>query len=646
MGMWLTVAQAESDTFSHSRNKHYGQRASTSSTAEDVMQQPHYFATDFPALTAGRFEQQERTVGKMGASEMERYHLSNDNYKQYETRPMPPKAVTADPQDVTMEQKKKSKRKRGTHHEKDFRSSTGIQLQRRRQLQSPTMMQAQTPANNNCDTATRIPDFTAAGRIYLDGTTNGATAERPHNNTKGDTIPFRCYHIAANAPAVWYRLAGHGGIVKLSTCGPSTSFDTKIIVMTDGVRLDRGGCSALDMRCIASNDDASCGLGSEVTFPALDGYDYLVLVTGHGLDETGDFELSVERGATGDLFDYYCENPTAVFDIPSHEHNEKGVMGAKYLYCGCVDVPGSHYVSCYRFSENVECDGTFSTCTCDGPNCAETREIFEFEDPDNSNGQLLYWVLLEECFSSQTCTGHRNVGFRAVLNTFGLITSCDVLAVVPPEQTIYTICTQCQSCEDGSKQGILYNCFDDITSDGECDTSRGNQLTTNPFLGDTSAVQQVEEGTEPSSSPSMSLTPTTAFPTVLATLGPTVSESISLPTSSPTVAQRTDAGNNGSSGPTGLGIGLGAFVGFIVALGLTALVYLCPILMKQRNSGTLLEKSRSSDNEEGDGVADDRADDVETNGNGDNNASSETTGRRETASRTRRATPASATAAS
>ena len=80
--------------------------------------------------------------------------------------------------------------------------------------------------------------------------------------------------IPSVAPGVWFKVAGTGIPITLSTCAPSTNFDTRISVFS-------GGCGSLV--CEADNDDAGCGpnpLASSVNFPTTQGVEYLVLVHG------------------------------------------------------------------------------------------------------------------------------------------------------------------------------------------------------------------------------------------------------------------------------------------------------------------------------------------------------------------------------
>ena len=93
--------------------------------------------------------------------------------------------------------------------------------------------------------------------VTVNGTTVGATL---------DAVPT-CTTSLNTAPGVWYKLDNVSGSVTLSLCG--SGFDTKMGVFT-------GPCGALT--CVLGNDDF-CSLQSQVTFTAVSGTTYYVLVT-------------------------------------------------------------------------------------------------------------------------------------------------------------------------------------------------------------------------------------------------------------------------------------------------------------------------------------------------------------------------------
>ena len=120
-----------------------------------------------------------------------------------------------------------------------------------------------TVACSSCSAPDPIVNDLCSGAIALTcgvtvtGTTTGATS---------DAVPT-CTTGLNTAPGVWYKLDNVSGSVTLSLCG--SSFDTKIGVFT-------GPCGTFT--CVAGNDDF-CSLQSQVTFTAVSGTTYYVLVT-------------------------------------------------------------------------------------------------------------------------------------------------------------------------------------------------------------------------------------------------------------------------------------------------------------------------------------------------------------------------------
>lgn len=72
-----------------------------------------------------------------------------------------------------------------------------------------------------------------------------------------------------DGPGVWYQVAGQGAVLTASTCG-DTDFNTKLSIFT--------GASCFELECVAQNDDGDCGLQSVVSWLALEGQTYFVLV--------------------------------------------------------------------------------------------------------------------------------------------------------------------------------------------------------------------------------------------------------------------------------------------------------------------------------------------------------------------------------
>jgi hypothetical protein len=157
----------------------------------------------------------------------------------------------------------------------------------------------QAPVNDLC--ADAIPIDCATGTIF--GTTIDATP---------DVAPF-C-GTSTTSPGVWYKFTTNASaLVTLSLCNTSPSWDTKLTVFEDG---------CLILTCVAGNDDfPGCNLMSQVSFDAVPGTDYLVLVHGFSAN-TGDFQLDID----------------CLFDDPV-----------------CLNAPNGQYPS-----------GTFTPAVCDG----------------------------------------------------------------------------------------------------------------------------------------------------------------------------------------------------------------------------------------------------------------------------------------
>ena len=117
----------------------------------------------------------------------------------------------------------------------------------------------------------------ACGDIVSGSTVGGVVQSVTTCGTAGNT-----------APGVWYKLAGTGTQLAVSTCNAGTNFDTKLQVWS-------GACGSLV--CVGGNDDFSgcsfSSLRSRYVFNAAEGTDYYILVTGFS-SNTGAYQLSVE----------------------------------------------------------------------------------------------------------------------------------------------------------------------------------------------------------------------------------------------------------------------------------------------------------------------------------------------------------------
>ena len=128
------------------------------------------------------------------------------------------------------------------------------------------------PANDLCTNAITL----SCGQAIA-GTTLLATATGDPTGNCTESI---------DGGGVFYAITGTGSAITLSTCDPTTDFDTKLFVYS-------GSCGSYV--CVDGNDDAnSCSANStasEVTFPSVAGQRYLVFVSGFG-NSAGNFLLT------------------------------------------------------------------------------------------------------------------------------------------------------------------------------------------------------------------------------------------------------------------------------------------------------------------------------------------------------------------
>jgi len=142
------------------------------------------------------------------------------------------------------------------------------------------------PSNDECDNAINVavPSSTF-------GSTLGATFDPNAPSSCPDVTGFG--DVFVTSAGVWYSIIGTGNTITVSTCSPSTDYDTQLSVYC-------GCCDTL--MCVGANDDDSgaqpaCDLGglnrkSTVSFCSVAGEPYLILVHGFG-SNTGNFELLV-----------------------------------------------------------------------------------------------------------------------------------------------------------------------------------------------------------------------------------------------------------------------------------------------------------------------------------------------------------------
>mmetsp|Transcript_2095 Transcript_2095/g.3762 ORF Transcript_2095/g.3762 Transcript_2095/m.3762 type:complete len:195 (+) Transcript_2095:62-646(+) len=137
------------------------------------------------------------------------------------------------------------------------------------------VVDAAVPANDECESALElVPSDTAE----VTGSTIDATVD-------GINI---CGENLVTSPGVWYSYQqSSDSVIHVSTCTNQTNFDTALTVYT-------GDCSSL--QCVdGRDDDLECGSDehSTVSWQAVAGQQYYVLVHGSEANYTGDFGLVV-----------------------------------------------------------------------------------------------------------------------------------------------------------------------------------------------------------------------------------------------------------------------------------------------------------------------------------------------------------------
>ena len=151
-----------------------------------------------------------------------------------------------------------------------------------------TVFEFQPSANNFCTDAILLEP----GAVQQ-GSTSTANAD-----VNVDSCDYTGVNTKNQAPGVWYKVVGTGSGMRASTCGPETSFDTRISIYKGE------NCEAL--KCIIA-DDNGCGFQSSAYWFANQGETYYILVTGNLFSNFGDFVLRIEEYKTNTINDF-CSN--------------------------------------------------------------------------------------------------------------------------------------------------------------------------------------------------------------------------------------------------------------------------------------------------------------------------------------------------
>lgn len=132
----------------------------------------------------------------------------------------------------------------------------------------------QAPSNDLCVDATPL-------------TVNGPVVTASNVNA---TLQNYCFRSGTDplGRGVWYVVIGTGNVMTVSTCHPSTDFDTRFGVQS-------GSCSAGCVNDEVSLEIAPCGnpFGRQVTFDSVNGQAYYIHVIGTTTSNTGTFGLNV-----------------------------------------------------------------------------------------------------------------------------------------------------------------------------------------------------------------------------------------------------------------------------------------------------------------------------------------------------------------
>ena len=109
--------------------------------------------------------------------------------------------------------------------------------------------------------------FEDAQTISTTSTVFGSTASATRLDAS-DPIVGTCGIELSDGPGLWYQLVGEGSHLRASTCG-STDFDTKLSVFS---------YFADTLECVGENDNGGCGVQSDISWLALQGGRYYLLV--------------------------------------------------------------------------------------------------------------------------------------------------------------------------------------------------------------------------------------------------------------------------------------------------------------------------------------------------------------------------------
>jgi hypothetical protein len=181
--------------------------------------------------------------------------------------------------------------------------------------------------------------------IVCDGTIySGSTVGVMNDNVSSGATT--CSTSVGTSGQAWYTwTANNSSMVDMTTCYPTTGFDTKLHVFT-------GDCGALS--CVVGNDDACGSMSSSVTFTAIEGLTYFIRVGGFA-SQAGDYSFSATCYALGD---YGCTDSLAINYDPAATINDGS---CQYTVYGCTDPTAINF----NQGANTD-DGSCAYCNAEG----------------------------------------------------------------------------------------------------------------------------------------------------------------------------------------------------------------------------------------------------------------------------------------
>ena len=313
----------------------------------------------------------------------------------------------------------------------------------------------------------------SAIEIACGGSESGSTVDASVSGTDFCTI-------SNDSPDVWYKFSATScEEVTASLCGGGTNFDTEIAVF-------KGSCD--DMECVGGNDQGPCGNPSELTWDAVEGEDYYIVVQGWQSNNTGDFTLDLTcspipptPGCTDPAANNY--DGCATSDDGSCIYPPANDLCYDAEYIGCGDVLSGTTVNA-NFDDVGTCEtsntapgvwyhfiGTGADVTvdiCEAPYDSK-MSIFEGdcgdlicvtgEDDDCGNDPSLD-------FTSEKCKDYYILvhGFSSGTGTFDITLTCseeiEVIAEGCTDPTAHNYeeaaCNDddsCETCDDGELNG-------------------------------------------------------------------------------------------------------------------------------------------------------------------------------------------------